>query len=68
MGPDNSHIPNTESASRPSALKTLAEVLAYAVAIFILAERIVDGELTLGDYVVTFVPLKSGVFDINRRI
>lgn len=31
---------------------TLAEVLAYSVAIFILAERIVNGELTLGDYVV----------------
>ena len=31
---------------------TLAEVIAYSVAIFILAARIVNGELTLGDYVV----------------
>ena len=31
---------------------TIAEVLAYSIAIFILAARIVDGQLTLGDYVV----------------
>ena len=31
---------------------TIAEILAYAIAIAILASRIVDGDLTLGDYVV----------------
>ena len=31
---------------------TIAEILAYAIAIAILASRIVDGNLTLGDYVV----------------
>ena len=36
-----------------SAISTsIAEILAYAVAIAILASRIVDGNLTLGDYVV----------------
>lgn len=42
---------------------TLAEVLAYAVAIFILAERIVNGELTLGDYVVLIGA--AGTFQAN---
>lgn len=31
---------------------TITEILAYAIAIAILASRIVDGDLTLGDYVV----------------
>ena len=38
--------------ARASIGTTIAEVLAYSVAIFILAARIVDGQLTLGDYVV----------------
>lgn len=42
---------------------TLAEVLAYSVAIFILAERIVNGELTLGDYVVLIGA--AGTFQSN---
>ena len=42
---------------------TLAEVLAYSVAIFILAERIVNGELTLGDYVVLIGA--AGTFQAN---
>jgi len=42
---------------------TLAEVLAYSVAIFILAERIVNGELTLGDYVVLIGA--AGAFQSN---
>ncbi len=42
---------------------TLAEVLAYAVAIFILAERIVNDELTLGDYVVLIGA--AGTFQAN---
>ena len=42
---------------------TLAEVLAYAAAIFILAERIVNGELTLGDYVVLIGA--AGTFQTN---
>lgn len=37
---------------RSSLGTTVVEVLAYSVAIFILASRIVDGHLTLGDYVV----------------
>ena len=31
---------------------TIAEIVAYAVAIGILAARIIDGNLTLGDYIV----------------
>ena len=42
---------------------TLAEVLAYSVAIFILAARIVNGELTLGDYVVLIGA--AGTFQAN---
>ena len=42
---------------------TLAEVLAYSVAIFILAARIVNGELTLGDYVVLIGA--AGTFQSN---
>ena len=42
---------------------TLAEVIAYSVAIFILAERIVNGELTLGDYVVLIGA--AGTFQAN---
>lgn len=42
---------------------TLAEVVAYSVAIFILAERIVNGELTLGDYVVLIGA--AGTFQTN---
>ena len=42
---------------------TLAEVVAYSVAIFILAERIVNGELTLGDYVVLIGA--AGTFQSN---
>lgn len=38
--------------ARASIGTTVAEVLAYSVAIFILAARIVDGQLTIGDYVV----------------
>ena len=38
--------------ARASIGTTIAEVLAYSVAIFILAARIVDGQLTIGDYVV----------------
>lgn len=38
--------------ARASIGTTIAEVLAYSIAIFILAARIVDGQLTLGDYVV----------------
>ena len=37
---------------RASIGTTIAEIVAYAIAIAILAERIVDGNLTLGDYVV----------------
>lgn len=37
---------------RASIGTTIAEIVAYAVAIGILAARIVDGNLTLGDYVV----------------
>ena len=42
---------------------TLAEVIAYSVAIFILAERIVNSELTLGDYVVLIGA--AGTFQAN---
>ena len=42
---------------------TLVEVLAYSVAIFILAARIVNGELTLGDYVVLIGA--AGMFQAN---
>ncbi|RKU19116.1 hypothetical protein C6500_11835 [Candidatus Poribacteria bacterium] len=42
---------------------TLAEVIAYSVAIFILAERIVNSELTLGDYVVLIGA--AGTFQSN---
>ena len=38
--------------ARASIGTTIAEVIAYAVAIGILAARIVDGNLTLGDYVI----------------
>ena len=38
--------------ARASIGTTLAEMIAYAIAIGILAARIVDGNLTLGDYVV----------------
>ncbi len=38
--------------ARASIGTTLAELVAYAIAIGILAARIVDGNLTLGDYVV----------------
>ena len=38
--------------ARASIGTTVAEVLAYSVAIFILASRIVGGQLTIGDYVV----------------
>ncbi len=38
--------------ARASIGTTIAEMIAYAVAIGILAARIVDGNLTLGDYVV----------------
>lgn len=38
--------------ARASIGTTITEVVAYAVAIAILAERIVGGELTLGDYVI----------------
>ena len=37
---------------RASIGTTIVEILAYAIAIAILASRIVDGDLTLGDYVV----------------
>ena len=37
---------------RASIGTTIAEIVAYAIAIGILAARIVDGDLTLGDYVV----------------
>ncbi len=37
---------------RASTGTTIAEIVAYAIAIGILAARIVDGNLTLGDYVV----------------
>ena len=38
--------------ARASIGTTIAEMIAYAVAIGILAARIVDGQLTIGDYVV----------------
>ncbi len=38
--------------ARASIGTTIAEMIAYAVAIGILAARIVDGQLTLGDYVI----------------
>ena len=38
--------------ARASIGTTIAEVIAYAVAISILAARIVDGDLTIGDYVI----------------
>lgn len=49
--------------ARSSIGTTLAEVIAYSVAIFILAERIVNGELTLGDYVVLIGA--AGTFQSN---
>ncbi|MCG9126985.1 ABC transporter ATP-binding protein [Candidatus Poribacteria bacterium] len=38
--------------AKASVTTTIAEIVAYAIAITILAARIVDGQLTLGDYVV----------------
>ena len=38
--------------AKASIVTTIAEIVAYAIAITILAARIVDGQLTLGDYVV----------------
>ena len=49
--------------ARASIGTTIAEVLAYSVAIFILAARIVDGQLTLGDYVVLIGA--AGTFQSN---
>ena len=49
--------------ARGSIGTTLAEAIAYSVAIFILAERIVNGELTLGDYVVLIGA--AGTFQSN---
>ena len=40
------------TGARAAIGTTIAEILAYAIAIVILASRIVDGNLTLGDYVV----------------
>ena len=49
--------------ARASLGTTLAELLAYSIAIFILAARIVDGHLTLGDYVVLIGA--AGTFQAN---
>ena len=38
--------------ARASIGTTIAEIIAYAIAIGILAARIVDGQLTIGDYVI----------------